>query len=102
MSNIRNLNFVQARCMSDQGAAANRLRVALECLLDHVGIPRQEKNQKGDVWDLKLHSRIETFEKAEANLGGQLMALKWLGNTASHEGNVTREDLLDALEILEH
>ena len=29
------------------------------------------------------------------------MALKWFGNTASHEGNVSREDLLDAFEILE-
>jgi hypothetical protein len=38
----------------------------------------------------------------EASLGIQLMALKWLGNTASHEGNVSREDLLDAFEILEH
>ena len=30
------------------------------------------------------------------------MALKWLGNTGTHKGEVDREDLLDAFEILEH
>jgi hypothetical protein len=38
----------------------------------------------------------------QTTLGSQLMALKWLGNTASHEGGVSRDDLLDAFEILEH
>jgi len=32
----------------------------------------------------------------------QLMALKWLGNSGSHSGEVSRDDLLDAFEILEH
>jgi len=40
--------------------------------------------------------------KGEPAVGAQLMALKWLGNTASHEGSVSRDDLLDAFEILEH
>ena len=30
------------------------------------------------------------------------MALKSLGNTGTHEGQVTREDVLDAFEIIEH
>jgi hypothetical protein len=30
------------------------------------------------------------------------MAVKWFGNTASHDGDVSREELLDALEIIEH
>ena len=30
------------------------------------------------------------------------MALKWVGNAGSHEGNVTQSDTLDAFEILEH
>ena len=87
---------------SDQSAAANRIRVALECLLDYLKIPRRRKDQSNKFIDLSLHKRIEHFTKNEPALGGQLMALKWLGNTASHEGNVSRNDLLDAFEILEH
>jgi hypothetical protein len=30
------------------------------------------------------------------------MALKWLGNTGTHTSAVTRDDLLDAFEILDH
>jgi hypothetical protein len=58
--------------------------------MDHYSIPRG-----------KLHRRIERFSNTQATVGGRIMALKWFGNTASHEGNVSREDLLDAFEILE-
>ena len=30
------------------------------------------------------------------------MALKSLGNSGAHEGSISREDLLDAFEVLEH
>lgn len=30
------------------------------------------------------------------------MALKWLGNAGSHDRTVSKSDLLDAFEILEH
>ena len=52
--------------------------------------------------DLNLHARIEEFAKRDAVIGAQLMALKWLGNTGSHEGSVTKDDLLGAFEIMEH
>ncbi len=86
----------------DQSAAANRIRVALENLLDHLTVPRRRKNQNNKLSNLSLHERIELFIKREPSLGGQLMALKWLGNTASHEADVSRDDLLDAFEILQH
>lgn len=88
--------------LSDQSAAANRIRVAVETLLDHLSIPRKRKEANNKFSDLSLHKRIEIFMKDEPSLGVQLMALKWLGNTASHEAGVTRDDLLDAFEILEH
>ncbi len=75
---------------ANQAASAGRVRVALERLMDHYNIPSG-----------KLHRRIKQFSNAQATVGGRLMALKWLGNTALHEGHVSREDLLDAFEILE-
>lgn len=85
----------------DTGASANHVRVALEKLLDHIGIKRRTKGKKGKYSDLTLHSRILLFQGGDARIGPQLMALKWLGNTGSHTGTVNRDDLLDALEVLE-
>jgi hypothetical protein len=87
---------------SDQAAAAGRIRVALERLMDHLGIPMRRKEKNGKFSELSLHHRIELFEKGEPAIGSQLMALKWLGNTGSHQGKLVRDDLLDAFEILEH
>lgn len=87
---------------SDQAAAASRVRVALERLMDHLGVQRRRKDKNGKFVEMPLHQRIEVFQKGEANIGSQLMALKWLGNTGSHEGQVSRDDVLDAFEILEH
>jgi Domain of unknown function (DUF4145) len=86
---------------TDQAASAGRVRVALERLMDHHKIPKRRKGDKGKYYALKLHARIETFSRTESGAGEKLMALKWLGNTASHQGAVSRDDLLDGFEILE-
>jgi hypothetical protein len=75
---------------SDRGATANRVRIALERLMDHLKIPPG-----------KLHDRLDIFSKQNP-IGENLMAVKWLGNTGSHEGKVSRDDLLDGFQILEH
>ncbi len=87
---------------SDPSAAANRVRVALERLMDHLLVQKRRKNKNGKFDKLKLHTRIEIFAKAEPFWGAQLMALKLLGNTGSHDGGVTKDEVLDAFEIIEH
>ena len=88
--------------LSDQAAAAGRVRVSLERLLDHYRIPKRLKGGDGNFYDLNLHKRIEKFSEKESSVGEKLIALKWLGNTASHQGDVSRDDLLDGFEILEY
>jgi hypothetical protein len=83
-------------------ASAGRMRVALECLMTHLGVPKRRKSQNGRFHDLNLHGRIDFFTQKNRTAGAQLMALKWLGNAGSHDSNVSRRDLLDAFEILEH
>ncbi|MCQ4314466.1 DUF4145 domain-containing protein [Stutzerimonas zhaodongensis] len=95
------LNAAFALFFADRGACAGRLRIVLELMMDHLGIA-QEKSVNGRTSQLKLHARIEEFSKQNAEIGNQLMALKWLGNTAAHEGIAHRGHLLDAFEILEH
>ena|ERR1700679_2399530 len=66
------------------------------------GAPRPHGNRdlKGLTNDT-LHERIEIYSTVESKLGGQLMALKWLGNSGSHEGEITEDDVLAGFEILE-
>jgi hypothetical protein len=87
---------------SDQAASASRVRVALERLMDHLGVQKRRKGKNGKFVELTLHNRIEVFEGGVPAIGSELLALKWLGNTGSHEGQVSRDDVLDAFEILEH
>ena len=83
-------------------ACAGRIRVALECLMDYLGVQKRRKNKHGKYFDLSLHDRIDAFARSEPTTGPQLMALKWLGNAGSHNREVNQKDLLDAFEIMEH
>lgn len=82
----------------DRPSTAGRIRVAVERLLDHLGIP----NKSGNGGYLSLDDRIETFKKSDEAHGAQLMALKWLGNVGAHTVDVNNDDLLAAFEVLEH
>lgn len=77
------------------------LRVAIEHLLDHVAIPRRQRTKKG-YEQMTLHRRIEAISKTQGEVGSSLMAIKWLGNTGSHESEVAMPDLLKGYEIMEH
>ncbi|MFL5561714.1 MAG: DUF4145 domain-containing protein [Gemmatimonadaceae bacterium] len=85
---------------SDPAASMNRIRTAIERLMDSIGIKRRTRGKNGLV-DLKLHDRIVQFQKREPELGSQLLALKYAGNTGSH-GSVEDGDVIDALAIIEH
>jgi Domain of unknown function (DUF4145) len=87
---------------SNRAACAGRLRVALECLMNHIGVPKRRKGVNGKFSDLTLHARIEAFANKEPTIGPQLMALKWIGNTGSHDSHISANDLLDSFEIMEH
>lgn len=86
---------------SDRSAAASRLRVAIERLLDEIGIRRRRVTAKKKIEELTLHQRIELMAKTSPEVGTSLMAIKWLGNTGSHDGSVGAKDVLDAYEIFD-
>lgn len=85
-----------------QPACAGRLRVAIEYLMNHLCVPKRKKDRSGKYFDLSLHARIDAVAKKEPIIGSQMMALKWLGNAGSHIGAVSKNDLIDAFEIMEH
>ena len=79
----------------DLNAAANHVRSCIDELLCDRNISRTTRT---------LHNRIEEFGKADsanAEFAKALMALKWIGNVGSHPGDLTKNDLFDAYDIIE-
>lgn len=92
----------------DVGASANRLRVAVESLLNEQRVQKKAQirtgSRRGKYQALSLHQRIEKLENEKQEAATQLMALKWLGNAGSHATlqRLKSDDLLDAFEHFEY
>jgi hypothetical protein len=88
----------------DHGASLNRIRVAIELLLTDTGVKRYGKKKKGGRYQLVLDQRIEVLRSTKPSLSGlcdSMLAVKHLGNAGSHPEEVKRDDVFDALDILE-
>lgn len=79
-------------------AAGNQLRQAVELFMDDVGVPSLSSSGKR----LSLHTRIGKFQAIDPENGDVLLAVKWLGNSGSHPGGLTRSDVLDAFDMIEY
>lgn len=82
-------------------ASANKLRQAVEHLMDFKRV-KKILSSKGKRRKLTLHSRIEEFEKKDPVNSELLLAVKWLGNSGSHAGGLSRKNVLDGFDIIEH
>lgn len=87
-------------------SAGNEIRKILEILMDELKIRSGGTNKKGNDYDLDLHARIEEFGRIKdekySGLSMKLLAIKWLGNAGSHGNELSKEDILDAYEVLEY
>lgn len=81
-------------------AAANSIRQALEHLMDARKV-KKVVVRNGRRTRLTLHARIEEFRRQDQENGDILLALKWLGNSGSHVGGLSRDDVLDAFDMIE-
>jgi hypothetical protein len=79
-------------------AAANHVRQAVEHLMDHQKV---KKLSKAGGPKLSLHARLLEFEKKDSVNGPILRAIKWIGNDGSHQGGVSRQEVLDAFDMME-
>lgn len=87
---------------TDNNSCANKIRTAIERMLDDLKAPKKRLNKKGLYTPIKiLHQRIEHFSKRKPRICKLLMALKIIGNEGSHTMNLNDNDILDAFEILE-
>lgn len=83
-------------------SAANRVRAAVEHLMDDRGISRRRRDNKNKLHDVSLHARIERFAKKHTEVGRTLLAIKWLGNVGSHSAELSASQMLDAFDLLSH
>jgi hypothetical protein len=84
---------------ADPSSAANRLRLAVEALLSAYGM-RRFVNKNGKRLRLTTHARITEFKRDDPEVGATLEAVKWIGNSGSHDSELTIEDVLDGADIL--
>lgn len=86
----------------DPGAAMNCARAAVEALLNDLGI-RRFTVAKGKQKPISLHQRIQSLPTKHQELTELLLAVKWLGNAGSHDGDKpTGADVQIMYDLLEH
>lgn len=86
---------------SDFASSANRIRVAAEQLLDAMRIPKTITTSNGTRRSISLHKRIESMPVRYTTVRDSLLAIKWLGNSGSHEAELSQDAVYDALDIFE-
>jgi Domain of unknown function (DUF4145) len=90
----------------DLAASLNRIRNALELVLDDLKVPKSTLDKvKKKRNRLNLHNRINILKKKRPKLEiicERMMAVKHLGNAGSHPGvPVFADDVFDGFDILE-
>ena len=88
--------------MADPSSAANHIRTAIEHLMTFLKVKRFDKNKGKTLVNISLHRRIIIYGTKKKAVADKLLAIKWLGNAGSHPGGITKDDMLDAYDILEH
>lgn len=85
----------------DKESSANRVRSAIESLMDEERVPKISHQKKRF---LPLHARLERWAKKRpkaTGLADKLKAVKWIGNEGTH-GNISIDDVFDAFDIMQH
>ena len=81
----------------DLNAAMNKIRIAIELILDDQGIKREKTSNDGTVTKLKLHERLQKYEKVAKEPAMSFLAAKEVGNAGSHEESEIDQDI--ALDV---
>lgn len=74
----------------DLSAAGNKLRVAIERMIDTIN-----PGAGG-----KLHNKLEALKKTNQEVSDMLMSVKWIGNSGSHTAELKECDVAVAYQIM--
>ena len=88
---------------SQPNCAGNKIRTSIEKLMDFQRIKKTVISKKtGKRVKLTLHDRIIAYGKKKEKLSKNILAIKWIGNSASHTQGLEVEDIFDAYDLLQH
>lgn len=87
---VKTLDGAFAVAWTDVASGCNKLRVALEKLVFELN-PVSTGN---------LHQKITNLENSHAEIYSLLMAIKWLGNDASHDDSLKECDLAFGFRVM--
>lgn len=91
---------------TDSAGAAGRLRVAVEELMTMQGIDKYRLvNMQGGGQQSKprtAHERIMEFARTKPDAAEMLLAVKWIGNSGSHESELSPQDVLEGAQMFSH
>ena len=71
-------------------------------ILDHQKIKKTTISKKKKRVKLTLHDRIIEYGKKKNQLSKNILAIKWIGNSASHTQGLEIDDIFDAYDLLHH
>jgi len=83
----------------DTASCANKIRTAMEYLLDCPPFEIETKDKNGD--ELDFNNRLQKLNISHEGYFEQFNALRWLGNTGTHELSVGRSDVLKAYGVVD-
>lgn len=86
----------------DRGAAANRLRLAIEEILTAQRVRRFDTAPGRKRRRLPTHVRILEFAARKRAAADALMAVKWIGNEGSHADGLTTRDVVEGADMIAH
>lgn len=85
----------------DSESCANKIRVTVEVLMDNLKVKTSVISNHRRK-QLTLHARILEYRNKNEKLADLLLAIKWIGNSGSHNTKISKDDTLDAYRILEY
>lgn len=86
---------------SDLTSCANKIRGCIEVLMDKLNVNKTEI-RSGKRKKRSLHDRILAYKVQNSTVADHLLAIKWIGNFGSHVDDVTKDDILDAYQLLDY
>ncbi|PKH42155.1 protein of unknown function [Nocardioides alpinus] len=95
------VQFASSVLWASPASAANQLRQAVEELLTARKVKRFVVNAHGKLKTVPLDARIAIFAKTHPAVAETLMAVKWIGNSGSHDNDLSAEQVLTGAAILE-
>lgn len=82
-------------------SCANAIRISLERLMDELKVRKKRRTRSGKYEELSLGNRLQDYKRNNPAIGMHLDAIKWIGNSGSHNNSLDVSDVVNAYQLIE-